>query len=371
MTNIRELITGMRLLSAFIFAAPSSQAYSEELIDWKNDCVGHMQISIPGEADIAYTPLKSMFENKSSPRFIFPDGTRAGWSWLTLVGPIHVSNQLSDVEIEAFIEEAKEMEKRAQEYARSNKADNESRPDGDFERIQWGENSKSAIRVNQSFLFALVLNRQAVTLQSSVDKEWLSQHVLRLKSVISNMAYRENFSIPTLPGVCMPSLFVKGVEEKRILAATTYRLKEHPDITILLEDSMARRPGKYERPEVFTAVYKSNFFWTQDYQDYDSIENLLKFRRHNKIPFAGQRAVESKVRMIRSDKITEDFGYLVVTQGNPDAKVDTPDLMLYVIRDAQQAIKRGIKPVPKKEFFKLARQIADSVKHRGATPSEK
>ncbi len=75
--------------------------------------------------------------------------------------------------------------------------------------------------------------------------------------------------------------------------------------------------------------------------------------------------------MIRTDKITEDFGYLVVTQGNPDAKVDTPDLMLYVIRDAQQAIKRGIKPVPKKEFFKLARQIADSVKHRGAIPSEK
>lgn len=41
------------------------------------------------------------------------------------------------------------------------------------------------------------------------------------------------------------------------------------------------------------------------------------------------------------------------------------------IRDAQQAIKRGIKPVPKKEFFRLARQIADSVKHRGAIPSEK
>lgn len=59
-------------------------------------------------------------------------------------------------------------------------------------------------------------------------------------------------------------------------------------------------------------------------QDYDSIENLLKFRRHNKIPFAGQRAVESMVRMIR----------------------------------------------PEKEFFKLARQIADSVQHRSALGTE-
>ncbi|MCP1573789.1 hypothetical protein J2S30_002168 [Herbaspirillum rubrisubalbicans] len=371
MMHAQNVKVSICLLATLIFAAPSSQAYSEESKDWKTDCVGHMQISIPGEAEIAYTPLKSMFENKSFQRFLFSDGTRAGWSWLTLVGPTHVSNRLSDVEIDAFFDEAKEMEKRAREYAKANRSDDESKPEGDFERLQWGEDPQFAIRVNQSFLFALVLNRHAVTLESSVDKEWLSQHTPRLRSVISNMAYRENFSIPKLPGICMPSLFVKGVEEKRVLVATTYRLKAHPDITILLEDSIARKPGEYERPEVFTAIYKSNFFWTQDYQNYDSIENLLKFRRHNKIPFAGQRGVESMVRMIRPDKITEDFGYLVVTQGDPDAKVDTPDLMLYVIRDAQQAIKRGIKPVPKKEFFKLARQIADSVKHRGALGGEK
>ncbi|MCP1573791.1 hypothetical protein J2S30_002170 [Herbaspirillum rubrisubalbicans] len=368
--NDRKLKASMHLFAALIFTVPSIQAYSEDRVEWKIDCVGHMQISIPGEADIAYTPLKSIFESKSSPRFIFPDGTRAGWSWLTLGGQIRVSNQLSDVEIDAFFDEAKVMEKRAQEYARANKSGEELKPEGDFERIEWGENSQFGIRTNQSFLFALVLNGRAVTLRSSVDKEWLSQHALRLKSVISNMKYRENFSIPNFPGVCMPSLFVKGTEEG-ILAATTYRLKAHPDITILLEESTAGKPGEYERPEVFTAIYKSNFFWTQDYQNYDSIENLLKFRRHNKIPFAGQRGVESMVRMIRPDKITEDFGYLVVTQGDPDAKVDTPDLMLYVIRDAQQAIKRGIKPVPKKEFFKLARQIADSVKHRGALGTEK
>jgi len=362
-TFIRKILSSVT--AAMVLSLSDSSANAEEKIYWRTDCVGRMQISIPGDADIAYTPPKLMYEDDSTQIYKFPDGSRAGWSWFSLGGAIRISNALSPVEVHQFRQEAKKLEKMAQGYVL------ETSPKGVFEKIYLDDKSQFAMRVNSSFLFALVLNNHGVTLQSSTVKHQVGQQSQQLKAIVSNMTYRENFSIAELPGVCMPSLLIKGTEGKGILAATTYQLKAHPDITILLEESTAGKPGKYERPEVFTAIYKSNFFWTQDYQDYDSIENLLKFRRHNNIPFAGQRAVESKVRMIRTDKITEDFGYLVVTQGNPDAKVDTPDLMLYVIRDAQQAIKRGIKPVPKKEFFKLARQIADSVKHRGAIPSEK
>ncbi|WP_171939100.1 hypothetical protein [Herbaspirillum rubrisubalbicans] len=362
-TFIRDILP--RLLAVMALTQLNSSANAEEKINWRTDCVGRMQITIPGDADIAYTPSKLMYEDDSTQIYKFPDGSRAGWSWFSLGGPIRISSALTPAEVNQFRQEAKKMEKMAQAYVL------ETIPKGDFERIYLDDKSQFAMRVNSYFIFALVLNNHGVTLQSSTEKEQVTQQSQQLKVIVANMAYRENFSIPNLPGVCMPSLFVKGAEDEGILAATTYRLKAHPDITILLEESTAGKPGEYERPEVFTAIYKSNYFWTQRYQDYDSIENLLKFRRHNKIPFAGQRGVESMVRMIRPDKITEDFGYLVVTQGDPDAKVDTPDLMLYVIRDAQQAIKRGIKPVPKKEFFKLARQIADSVKHRGALGGEK
>ncbi|WP_171939098.1 hypothetical protein [Herbaspirillum rubrisubalbicans] len=358
-------IAGMTLIATFICAN------ANEKLDWRTDCVGRMKISIPGDADIAITPTKSVFEDSSSARFYFPDGMRAGYSRFSYGGNIKISNQLPALEVENFLKQADEFAATEREDVLTEKYHHSKNPDNPFETIYANDGSKLAIRANLFFLFALVVNNHAVTLMSSVDKDQISQETEILKKIATTISYRANFTIPQRSGVCMPFLFVEDVEKEGRLAGTTYRLKDHPDITILLEDRSAGRPGKYMRPEVFTAIYKSNYFWTQRYQDYDSIENLLKFRRHNKIPFAGQRGVESMVRMIRPDKITEDFGYLVVTQGDPDAKVDTPDLMLYVIRDAQQAIKRGIKPVPKKEFFKLARQIADSVKHRGALGGEK
>ncbi|BEV13394.1 T6SS immunity protein Tli4 family protein [Herbaspirillum sp. DW155] len=370
MENIYKM-TRLRSITAITLITTSICASATEKLDWRTDCVGRMKISIPGDADIAITPTKAVLEDSSSARFFFSDGVRAGYSWFSYGGNIKISNQLRPSEISSFLKKADEFGVSAREDVLTEKYRRSEDPENPFETIYANDGSKFAIRANLFFLVALVVNNHAVTLMSSVDKDQISRETEILKKIVTNIGYRANFTIPQRSGVCMPFLFVEDVENEARLAGTTYRLKDHPDITIFLEDRSAGRPGEYMRPEVFTAIYKSNFFWTQDYQDYDSIENLLKFRRHNKIPFAGQRAVESKVRMIRTDKITEDFGYLVVTQGNPDAKVDTPDLMLYVIRDAQQAIKRGIKPVPKKEFFKLARQIADSVKHRGSIPSDK
>ena len=164
----------------------------------------------------------------------------------------------------------------------------------------------------------------------------------------------------------MPYLFIPfdGRERYGHTIATTYRLQDHPDVTILLEDSTAKRPLESQDPAKLTASYKSNFFWTQDYRSYDSIKNLLTLRRYNPIDFAGQKGVESMVSMIRKDKVTQDYGYLVVTDGDPNAGTKKPELMLYVIRDAKNAEKRGMKPIGKDEFFKLAREIAASVKLR-------
>ena len=67
--------------------------------------------------------------------------------------------------------------------------------------------------------------------------------------------------------------------------------------------------------------------------------------------------------VMRTDD-TIDYGYLAVVRGDPQAKVDTPDLMLYVIRDAKNAVAKGKKPIDKDEVLKMAEAIAASVKHR-------
>ncbi len=130
----------------------------------------------------------------------------------------------------------------------------------------------------------------------------------------------------------------------------------------MLEDASASAPAAFQDPTKFTAIYKSNFFWAQRYQSVKSRENLLHGSYH-KIKFAGQHAVETMFKLTREDN-TQDFGYLVVTRGDPDAKVDTPDLMMYVIQNAQHAVAKGIKPMEKDKFFEMAKAIAASVKPR-------
>ena len=90
----------------------------------------------------------------------------------------------------------------------------------------------------------------------------------------------------------------------------------------------------------------------------------LLSRKHTDKLMDGRKGVATLVEMLRLDGVTTDFGYLAVVRGDPDAKQDAPDLMLYVIRDAKNATSKGKQPIEKEEFFKMARAIAASVKHR-------
>ena len=65
---------------------------------------------------------------------------------------------------------------------------------------------------------------------------------------------------------------------------------------------------------------------------------------------------------------TVDYGYLVVTKGDPAAKEDTPDLMLYVVQDSKNAKAKGIAPMEKEAFLSMAQTIAASVKRRPTSP---
>ncbi len=175
---------------------------------------------------------------------------------------------------------------------------------------------------------------------------------------------RATQSVPAEKGVCMPHLFVRdgGDDSARRLVAATYRLRAHPDVTVMLKDATATGVPSNSSEEKYSAIYQSNFFWTQDYQQAKSVKSLLN-GSHNKVKLAGRDAVETMFSIVRRDN-TEDFGYLVVARGDPKAAVDTPDVMMYVIRNAENAKKKGIAPLGKDAFFAMAKSISVSVKHR-------
>lgn len=200
------------------------------------------------------------------------------------------------------------------------------------------------------------------------DKNGTQEMADYYQTLIAGLRPRHIFDVPKDPCVCLPYLFVKNETGRHI--GMTYRLKAHPDITVWLEDASAVTIGPHMNPAKFTAKGKAAFFWEQHQQILQGIKSLWSFNQAFKdTTLAGQKGVKTFVELIREDKEqTKDYGYLVSVRGNPEAKDDTLDLMLYVIQDSINATKRGIKPLGKGEFLNMAETIAASVKRRGTSP---
>lgn len=160
----------------------------------------------------------------------------------------------------------------------------------------------------------------------------------------------------------MPYVFKEdsGTEYRSI--ATTWRLKEHPDITILLEDEKAEPLSKYIDPAKVTPVRKVEFFWEQNYRDAYRYGDYL-WRAMHDVKLANVKGKGIPMEMTRRDG-TIDYGYFAAANGDPNAKEDTPNLQFYVLQNSQKAISQGIKPLEKKEFLKLVEEIAASIRHR-------
>jgi len=156
------------------------------------------------------------------------------------------------------------------------------------------------------------------------------------------------------------------VSGKSSVIGERYRLKAHPYITVWLEDGTAAIIDTHRDPAKFTSNAKAAFFWEQRYQNRLTFQSLWPDHRAFKpTTFVGQPGTKTFVELVRNDeKRTKDYGYLIAVRGDPEAENDTPDLMLYVIQDSANAVSRGIKPVRKAAFFKLAETIAASVKRR-------
>ena len=184
--------------------------------------------------------------------------------------------------------------------------------------------------------------------------------------ILTGLRPRPTFDVPKASGVCLPYIFVKDDGKNPRHIGMTYRLKAHPDITIWLEDASPIIVGPHMNPEKFTAKGKAAFFWEQHQQILSGIKSLWPFgMAFRDTTMAGQKGVKTFVELTREDPAqTKDYGYLVSVRGDPEARDDKPDLMLYVIQDSINATQRGIKPLGKDEFLKMAETIAASVKRR-------
>lgn len=333
--------------------------------DWKKDCVGRMQLRVPGLADVAANSFKMLAAEYNvrtlQPRFEFADGQQAGYSRQYYIGRFFVSHSLRPDERKALLKAAGDGEQRAKTYAAKEKTDGYGKP-LIFERFDVSPKQGTAYTVNGDMVMTIALDQTVVRAVSN-DRQGDVQKVrsdFAIKSL--GLALRPLGELPKAPGVCFPYAFIKDDGQQDRSIGITYRLQDHPDVTIWLEDSSASAPMPEQDPDKFTADYRTNFFWTQRYQDRTTLKLLSRKTTDNLMD--GRKGVATVVELVRKDGITTDYGYLAVVRGDPEAKQDTPDLMLYVIRDAKNATDKGKQPMDKDELIKMAQTIAASVRHR-------
>ena len=168
----------------------------------------------------------------------------------------------------------------------------------------------------------------------------------------------------------MPYFFIADNGTQRHFVGTTFRLIAHPDVTIFLEDKLSGEiDPKTQDASKFTSDYITDSFWTY-YGEYGKIKvkSLWSLPVYRHTQLAGQKALESFARIQREDG-EEDFGYFSTARGDPNSKEYRPDLRFYVIRQAKHAKDKGIEPIGKEAFLKMAQAIAASVKRRPTTPN--
>ncbi|PZW75814.1 hypothetical protein C7399_120115 [Paraburkholderia tropica] len=310
----------------------------------QEECVGRYRLTLPSEADVALTTAKAFREPQES-NIRFPDGLFAPLSSFIYNGTFYITEAITHDGYDALVDTMKNRVAASQ-----NKQFQDQRlsvlPVRDTSSFAWSGRGGAAF-------YAFKNGRTITFLTKSQDVQEASGDAL---DVLEHLEPRSTGDIPVEPGVCLPGLFVKTSQvDKSRIVGSTYRLQSHLDVLIFFRDSKALK----DQPKL-TARQESEFVWTNEF----GVGKAVKLRGASPwrtVKLDGREGVGSFGAITRNDDST-DYGYLVTVQGNPDASTDTPDLLLYVERNASAA--EGKAPVTADELEKIGAEIAASIKRR-------
>jgi hypothetical protein len=328
---------------------------------WATDCVGHMQINLPSNADVAAMPPKDFIKEfeigSNQPIYLLPSGERAGRSSSDYAGKLLISLPLSKSERAKVWVEAAARRARNQIYLNQH-----GKPFFKGEHI---ETSRLAWHGADFYAAVLSVGDSAIFWEAEGAAEKQSLRTKRYQTIASGLKPRPSMTSPAEPGVCLPYAFIRDDDDQPFRSiGIVYQLRDHPDITVFLQDRSAEvvSPSSERRPETYTPSYKLNDFWAPFGRDGGSYRSVW-FPPGRDIKLAGYEGKAAFVEFTHSDG-SVDYGYTVAVRGDPDSKEDKPDLFLYVLRHAALAKAKGIEPVSKEALLKMAETIAASVKRR-------
>jgi hypothetical protein len=338
--------------------------------DWKTECVGNFNISVPGEVDIA------LLSPHSDPRLdgaIFSYNRGPSFSRLVNGGVFHVSDE---VPYEFFLkkrnEDVKELDKRL---------------DGDFKYYDVSrddffsstfEDSESKSISSYRWVANRMYFHEAIAQYNFFSKDQVDTF---FSEFVENFRPRGLYEIPKEKGYCIPYGFVKSAAPRnRRKLAMSMVLKDHPDVTIELQER-GISPGTKDRPSEKETIHK---FWKYDAGGYAEKLQTLGFPSFRSVKMGGQKGLAVFVEITLpvkcvhgNERYTPDetfervcfppqvinYGYMAEIKGEASAKEDKPNLTLLVRQESEYG-PNGKPTISKDELRVMAETIAASVTRR-------
>ena len=353
--------------------------------DWKTECVGYFQISLPGEVEIGVVqndpdPSKGTHNLQNTGNQFFADSRYLKGSVRT--SPILPESSFSRIKDE----KPKEVEKLREMAASSSP----------FELIDYKTDKNSITyfiqgkrRVSAS---AFIYQAERIYFfRTSEDDLPIVEAKAKVKSAqthfLQSFRARALYEVPQEKGFCMPYGFVKDDSPQHRSMGTIMRLEDHPDVRILFRDQSASIVENFKKEENASVEKELRAFW--EGADWGGVKyQALGFRKFPSVQMGGYKGRSTFVEITRPSYTpisecawddedfskaekklagctppTLDYGYIAYVKGDPDAKEDTPNLLLYVMQDSKNG-PDGKATIGKDELRKMADTIAASIKRR-------
>ncbi|HKN05044.1 MAG TPA: T6SS immunity protein Tli4 family protein [Buttiauxella sp.] len=370
---------------------------------WKDECVSYYQLKLPENLEVAVYPVEDFVnpdERPASDRdikvqryatpkiaFIKNNGLRDRYTGQVQFSQFYydkyelgISSESPEmIDFPAYIEKVKDDKffwnnVRKQYENRSFRVLNKPvTPDAEFNR-RYGYLIKEypdAFTIYGSRGYTVYINKDNRLYhfwgdfqKETNDKSQTAQKQLRdnepeVLSLLNRFQPRNLYEVPTEQGFCFPYGFIAGDSghEKRNMGVT-YRLKDHPDVTIFFQD-LGMEPNAGKEKDLNEKDYVT-WLWNWQYQ-WSSVSKELIRPKWRTIEMDGRKGVGTFVKSVFKDGRT-DYGYVAYVQGNHSARNQEPDLLLYVMQYSRQA--KGHPPMDKDELEKMAERIVRSVHRR-------
>ncbi len=353
--------------------------------NWKSECVGYFQISLPGEVEIGVVhkqidPSKGTHNLRNQVNHFFADSIYLG-------GSIRTSPELPESSFSRIKDEKpKEIENR-REMAIKISPFQTMEYKADKSLITYFSQGKSWVSAS-AFIYQA---KRIYYFRTSEEELPAAEAEAKVKSTrthfLQNFRARALYEVPQEKGFCMPYGFVKDDSPQKRSMGTIMRLKDHPDVRILFRDQSASFMENYSMEENASVEQELRAFWQRP--DWDGVKyQALGFRKFPSVQMGGYKGQSTFVEITRPSYTpssecalddedfskaekkaagctppTLDYGYIAYVKGDPNAKEDTPNLLLYVMQDSKDS-PDGKPTIGKDELRKMADTIAASIKRR-------